>query len=163
VAARAPLPEVRRSRREARFYWKVPVKDGTVSDFAVELSDESEDASSAGAQPRGGTRIAMSQIAVTLPAQAPPSQDDDKKWLASLPPPKIPELDHWRDVTVIRGTWAFQGATGGAGPLAKGTGSAGGSGMVTLKRDPLDRYFPSRLTPRTGRRLQLHERHPRPR
>jgi len=123
----------------------VPVKDGTVSDFAVELSDESEDASSAGAQPRGGTRIAMSQIAVTLPAQAPLSQDDDKKWLASLPPPKIPELDHWRDVTVIRGTWAFQGATGGAGPLAEGTGSAGGSGQVTLKRAPLDRFFPSQL------------------
>jgi hypothetical protein len=48
-------------------------------------------------------------------------------------------------VTVIRGTWAFQGTTGADGPLAEGTGSTGGSGTVTLKHVPIDRYSPSRL------------------
>jgi hypothetical protein len=141
-----PTPELQSGDpiREVFFSWTTAVKDGSVAEFAVELLNAREEEDS-GAQARRGTRIAMSQVGVMLQAQAPPSEDDDKKWLASLPPPKIPELDHWRDVMVIRGTWAFQGATGGAGPLAEGTGSAGGSGQVTLKRAPLDRFFPSQL------------------
>lgn len=140
-----PTPETKKEPiREAIFSWTTTVKDGSVAEFGVELLNAREE-DSAGI-PRRGTRIAMSQVGVMAQVPSPPSDDDDKKWLASLPPPKIPALDPWRDVTVIRGTWAFQGTLGGAGPLVEGTGVSGGNGLVTLKRAPLDRFSPSRLT-----------------
>ena len=99
--------------RGARFSWTASVKDGSVAEFSVDLFDERGGEPPVGVQPQGGTRIAMSQVSEMLQRRDSTREGP----VGPLPPPKIPELDRWRDVTVIRGTWAFQGATGTGGPL----------------------------------------------